>query len=229
MECFTLTNEAICHAATVISPKNDLHLPIPPQITPHALDSCFFGHPFISKHFWQFSSLNWQVWMAEGAAWGGQVYRRGLSSTQTLLSSFSFLFQHAVVRKQTRYHSPPTSWCVTAEIKQETKIWQTCEDLILTYGIVSHSFESYNSRPTCSMRSDHLCSSWRWMQSDKACCQKITTLPKLSFPSRQEFHHTQMSFHLTHCAAVISYSISIPPPTMPEEISRKKQQQTWHL
>ncbi len=189
----------------------------------------FFGHPFISKHFGNFSSLNWQVWMAEGAAWGGQVYRRGLSSTQTLLSSFSFLFQHAVVRKQTRYHSPPTSWCVTAEIKQETKIWQTCEDLILTYGIVSHSFESYNSRPTCSMRSDHLCSSWRWMQPDKACCQKITTLPKLSFPSRQEFHHTQMSFHLTHCAAVILYSISIPPPTMPEEISRKKQQQTWHL
>lgn len=121
--------------------------------------SFFFGHPFISEHFWQFSSLNWQVWMAQGAAWGGQVYRRGLSSKQTLLSSFSFFFQYTNVRKQIRYHSPPTSWRVTAEIKQETKIWQTCEDLILTYGIVPRFFESYNSRPTCSMHSDHLCCS----------------------------------------------------------------------
>lgn len=168
--------------------------------------------------------------MAQGAAWGGQVYRRGLSSKQTLLSSFSFFFQYTNVRKQIRYHSPPTSWRVTAEIKQETKIWQTCEDLILTYGIVPCFFESYNSRPTCSTRSDHLCCLWQWTLTDKACCQKITTLPKLSFPSRQEFHHTQMSFHLTHCAAVIWYSISIPPPTLPTEISRKKNNnKTWHL
>lgn len=228
MECFTLTNEAICHAATVVSPKNDLHLPIPPQITPHApVSCCFFGHPFISKHFWQFSSLNWQVWMAEGAAWGGQVYRRGPSSTQTLLSSFSFFFQHAVVIANKISFSTNL---LTRDRRNKVRN-KDLTDMWRSNGTVPHSFESYNSRPTCSMRSDHLCSSWRWMQCDKACCQKITTLPKLSFPSRQEFHHTQMSFHLTHCAAAISYSISIPPPTLPAEMIswKNNNNKTWHL